>query len=80
MAGDKPLNDLLAFDTRAARFHVLPATQAVPEPRCRHTLELVGSELHVLLGYKGEWAVGPDVFTLSVGSADSSLDRLLGTE
>lgn len=78
MAGDRPLNDIVVFDCAEGCFKPAEQRGAPPEPRCRHTLELVGPDLYCILGYKAETAVGPDVFSLQIGSASESIDRILG--
>jgi hypothetical protein len=34
--------------------------------------------MYCILGYKGEVAVGPDVFSLQVGGEKEPIDRILG--
>jgi hypothetical protein len=77
-AGDKTLNDLAVFDLNSRAFKKAEQRSGPPEPRSRHTLELVGSTLYCILGYKGEWCAGPDVFSLQVGSEAESIERILG--
>lgn len=78
LLGDKTLNDISVFDLATLSFKKAEQRSGAPEPRSRHTLELVGSTLYCMLGYKGEWCAGPDVFSLQVGSETESIERILG--
>lgn len=79
LAGERALHDLVVFDCETRVFRPAEQRASPPEPRCRHTLELVGSELYCMLGYKGETAVGPDVFSLQVGSDKEKIAKILGS-
>mmetsp|Transcript_23348 Transcript_23348/g.63314 ORF Transcript_23348/g.63314 Transcript_23348/m.63314 type:complete len:122 (-) Transcript_23348:294-659(-) len=78
--GDKPLNDIVVFDSDTDAFLAPPEAKNPPEPRSRHTLELVGSDLFCILGYKLDWACGPEVYTLRVGNSEEPLSRIMTAE
>jgi len=75
--GDKPLNDMVVYDADTGTFHAVAETKATPEARCRHTLELVGSDMYCILGYRGDWGVGPEVHALRIGNSEEPISRIL---
>lgn len=68
--GEQQLGDLLVFDVEASAFRTVDSSKGAPEPRSRHTLNVVDETLYCALGYRGEGAASHDIFTLPLAGGE----------
>ena len=64
--GTKCLNDVWLLDMSTMALRQIDMETPVPEARSRHTVHIIGDQLHVFAGFDGSKACSGDVFVLDV--------------